>query len=622
MSQTIGRPLVIGTAGHIDHGKTTLVKALTGQDADRLPEERARGITIDLGFAHMTLPSGQRIAFIDVPGHERFVRNMVSGVHGMDAVLWVVAADEGIMPQSTEHLDILELLGVQAGLTVITKAGLVDDDMVSLVSDMVKEATSGTFLENQPIVVVDSVNGQGLSELIGQLEALTTRIGYRRSDGFVKLPIDRVFSVRGFGTVVTGTLVRGTIATDDMLEIVPGGIKARVRGLQVHNQGVAQAASGQRVAVNLGGVDRSQVERGQVLASPTTLSGQAVALASLSALGSCEKIRERTRVHVHCGTAEALARVFFFDREALQAGETAFCELRLESVMPIERGDRYLIRSYSPMRTIGGGQILEVGVHHRKKEPGLLERLQLFSEGDPTALVDDLLQRAEMPHETDWVSHETGVMVLDLPANPAWVAIEGAWWHRSRYQDWLARVEEVVQQYRHSHPIKPGMPQEALKAQLAHDWPLRVFQSALSEGGWVLDREWVRPAVAEPLSDQHKRAIDTLYEAIEAQGLRPQGLIEWQARHLVPAQWFDDIVEYLYLQQMIYRLEDNLVIGKEAYQWGWQTVKTALTEKGALSTSELKDQLGTNRRYAILFLELLDRQRMTRRIGDRREWVG
>lgn len=620
-------PVIIGTAGHIDHGKTTLVKALTGQDADRLPEEKSRGITIDLGFAHMALPSGQRLAFIDVPGHERFVRNMVAGVHGMDAVLLVVAADEGVMPQTTEHLAILRLLGVERGLTVITKAALVDDDMLDVVKAVVEEEVQGTFLEGQPMVVVDAISGQGLEQLKGALDSLTSGIERRGHGGAVRLPIDRAFTVKGFGTVVTGTLVSGTLHMDDSLSLAPSGDAVRVRGLQVHGKSVDEAWSGQRVAVNLAGIDRVDVERGQVLATPGTLAGVDVAAVNLELLSTSVPLAERTRVHVHAGTAEALARIYLFDRDAIEPGSRAFAEVRLESPLPLQRRDRLLIRSYSPVVTIGGGMVLEVGVHHRKKEPGLLARLERLTEGDDADAVADMVKGAAAPSEASALAKRlnmTADAVRELARNAeSLLLLEGGLiWDRVQFREWTAQAVKRVEAYIKERPIKPGMPVDVLKTALAAKWPLRDFRAVLAQSGLVLDREWVRIQPSPPeLGSTDRDKIERVYQRVQNAGLRPPAFADLKRELGLSDPAFEDIIERLFLENRLLRLEDGLALSVESFEQGRDVVADAIRRDGPKTTADLKEALGVSRRLAVLFLELLDRERVTRRVGDSRELV-
>ncbi len=627
MAEKTFQPVVVGTAGHIDHGKTTLVKALTGQDADRLPEEKSRGITIDLGFAHMTLPSGQPLAFIDVPGHERFIRNMVAGVHGMDAVMLVVAADEGIMPQTEEHLAILRLLGVKRGLTVITKSDLVDDEMLQLVRALVDEAVSGTFLEGAPVVACDAVSRRNMDKLVAELERLSESVQRPEGHQLVRLPVDRVFSVKGFGTVLTGTLGSGVIRLEDALELVPSGVKVRVRGLQVHNRSVEEARAGQRVAVNLAGVDRTDVERGMVVATPGSVGGVDVAVVDFELLPGSAAVEERTRVHVHAGTAEALARVHYYDRQQLHPGERTFAELRFETPIPLTRRDRVLVRSYSPVITIGGGVALEVGAHHRRREPGLLERLARLAEGDDPGVIGEVVAAADQPMETSAVARAANLSAEEVRQAMSQLdgvtAIDDRYlWDRGRLEKWVLHVHRLVESYVAAHPIKPGMPRDDLRAKGAPKWPLRVFQAVLAHAGFVLDREWVRlTAEAPPLSEAHRQVVDRVEKAIAGGGLKGLEYAEIQRVARVQGHEFEDALEYLFLHTRILRLEDGLVITRDVFDSGRQIITEAIRSRGPLGTGDLKDVLGISRRYAVLFLELLDRERITRRVGDSRELV-
>jgi selenocysteine-specific elongation factor len=414
MSGIDHRPIILGTAGHIDHGKTALSQRLTGVNTDRLPEEKSRGISIDLGFADFMLPTGQHAALIDVPGHERFIRNMVAGVHGMDAVILVVAADEGMMPQTREHLDILTLLGVQRGLTVITKADLVEEEWLPIVEETVRDALKGSFLETAPMAIVDSLTGRGIPALLEKLGALAQNVPARQISGSVCLPIDRIFTVRGFGTVVTGTLVSGTMRLESSLEIVPGFAPVRVRGLEVHNRKVDEAVAGQRVAVNLTGVDKDNLHRGQVLAQAGTVTATDVVVAELTLLPSSPALEQRTRVHFHVGTAEAVGRLYWYDRDELASGAQAFVEVRLETVVPVQRYDRFLIRAYSPVVTLGGGRIIEMGRHHKRKEEGLHRRLSLLASGNPQDVIHNALVLLDAPLSTEELATQTGYVVSEV----------------------------------------------------------------------------------------------------------------------------------------------------------------------------------------------------------------
>jgi selenocysteine-specific elongation factor len=372
------KQIILGTAGHIDHGKTSLIKAMTGIDTDRLKEEKERGITIELGFASLDLPSGQHLGIVDVPGHEKFVKNMVAGATGIDIVVMVIAADEGVMPQTREHLEICTLLGVQFGMVALTKIDLVDEEWLELALDDVHEFVQGTFLENAPIAPVSSANGQGMPEFVKTLDELSQQIPDRTSSGLFRLPIDRVFTMKGFGTVITGTLISGRVKVGDTIMIYPSGINSKVRGIQVHNNSVTEAEAGMRTAINFQGLEKTSIQRGEVLAGPQTLKSNYMVDISLHFLSSNAKpIRNRTLVRFHTGTSEVLGNLILLDREELSPGENAVAQLRLNHPVALVKEDRFVIRSYSPIRTIGGGEIINpIPQKHKRMKSTIIEGLQ------------------------------------------------------------------------------------------------------------------------------------------------------------------------------------------------------------------------------------------------------
>lgn len=614
-------PVIFGTAGHIDHGKTTLTRALSGQDTDRLPEEKARGISIDLGFAHLTLPSGRTAGIIDVPGHERFIRNMVAGVHGMDAAILVVAADEGVMPQTREHLDILEILGVERGITVLTKADLVDREWLDLVLETTREALAETFLAAYPILTVDALSGRGIEDLRKALDRLADTVEPRLAEGFPRLPIDRVFSIRGFGTVVTGTLVAGRLIPDQALCVEPGGVAARVRGLEVHGQPVTEARAGQRVAVNLGGVERTAIRRGQVVTVPGAVAAVETLAVALDLLPGAEPLPMNARVHCHLGTAEAVARVYLYDGEAIQPGDRGYAELRLESPMAAARGDRFLIRSFSPLKTIGGGQVLEPGGRHRRREPGLRARMERLAKGEEQEVLTALIDEADRPLETAWLARTSGIpeerVKALLEAAPQVVRDEnGSFWASRRLLEAVAQhIRDRLSAHHRTHPLQPGLDREQLRQEAAGDWPPRAWAWVLGQvEGITVAGEWVSLRGFQPRPDP---STEALYRAIDADGLRPRPLAEHRSHWTGDPAAFFDAVQLLLYGERVYRLEDHHLISDRAYRAGRERVEAAVGT-GRTSTSELKDALGTNRRFAVSFLELLDSQHVTRRIGDRR----
>lgn len=615
------QPVIFGTAGHIDHGKTTLTRALSGQDTDRLPEEKARGISIDLGFAHITLPSGRTAGIIDVPGHERFIRNMVAGVHGMDAAILVVAADEGVMPQTREHLEILEILGVRRGLTVLTKCDLVDGEWLELVAETTREALAESFLASEPILPVDALSGRGLDAFWAELDRLADTVEPRPADGFPRLPVDRVFTVRGFGTVVTGTLVAGTLTQDEPLTVEPGGIPARVRGLEVHGEPVGEARAGQRVAVNLGGVERSAIRRGQIVTVPGALHAVETLVVALDLLPSADLLPMNARVHCHLGTAETVARVYLYDRDQIRPGERAFAELRLEAPLAAARGDRLLIRTFSPLQTIGGGQVLEPGGRHRRREPALLARLARLAEGRESEIVQALLEEADRPLETAFIARESGLpqaqakALLDQAPGLRHDDNGGVWATDRLVRACGEAVRARLDAHHRAHPLQPGMDREALRQEVAGGWPPRTWAWMLGQiEGVQAEREWV---FLEGFQARPDPSAEALYRAVDEDGLRPRTAEELRAVWTGEPAAFYDAVQLLLHLGRVYRLDEHYLITDRTYQAGRARVEAAVAA-GQTATSELKDALGTNRRFAVSFLELLDSQHVTRRLGDRR----
>ncbi len=619
------RPIILGTAGHIDHGKTTLAQRLTGINTDRLPEERTRGISIDLGFADFTLPSGRHAALIDVPGHERFIRNMVAGVHGMDAVLLVVAADEGIMPQTREHLDILTLLGVQVGLTVITKADAVEAEWLPIVEETIAEALSGSFLEKAAMVTVDSVTGRGIPELLDQLDVLAGKVPGHSARGPAWLPIDRIFSVRGFGTVVTGTLVSGTVELDCALEIVPGLNSVRVRGLEVHNRKVRQAVAGQRVAVNLAGVDKDDLHRGQVLAEPGTAEAADVLAVKIHLLPSSPILEQRVRVHFHSGTASAIGRLYWYDREELEPGSEAFAELRLETPVAARPQDRFLIRSYSPVITLGGGSIVEIGRHHKRREEGLLRRLELLAAGNPKDLLRHVLEPWEWPVPVNEVAEQTGYAAsqleslcqadADLVFGPGGFVI----W-RAHLGALSQKLILYLKEYHRDHPLRIGAERERVRESLWPQWTLAQLLFLIHwTGGAELFQEWVRadgfvPSAPSPWDAECAK----FYQLVDGYGMKPVAVEPLQQAVELSGDRFFDVLDYLVRTHRLVRLDEGLYISDKVFYEYKARVASALQVKNFMTTGELKDLLGVNRRFTVLFLELLDTLHITRREGEGR----
>jgi len=631
------RHLIIGTAGHIDHGKTALVKALTGADTDRLKEEKERGISIELGFASLALPDGTRAGVVDVPGHERFVKTMLAGVGGMDLVVLVIAADEGVMPQTREHLNICSLLQVKRGLVALTKADLVEPEWLEMVRADVAEVLKGTFLQGCPLVACSATTGQGLSELLAAIQAVAASAETRRSDGILRLPIDRVFSIKGFGTVVTGTLWAGSLRVGEDVVILPRGLRSHVRRLQVHGETVEEAVAGQRTAVNLPGVEVADIERGEVLCRPDTLRPSEGFDATLSLLADADRpLANRTRVHFHLGTSELLARVVLLDREELAPGEQGYAHLRLESPSAALPGDRYVIRSYSPAVTIGGGSILDPNPPQTRRPRGrIVEHLRVLEQGRPVERVERHLLAAgwgpvgpgELRARTDLDEAAVRESLEALTAAGRAVAVGSRGELGLLHAERVGRLEEEIlarlAEFHAKEPLKDGLAKEELRSKLPGQLAPAVY-------GWLLARLTAAERIAvtrdkvrlfghrptlSPEEERLKGRIEQAFRQAAFQPPSPEGLyaglqVERRTGHGVFRRLVDDGV--------LVRLGEDLFLHREAYQTLQGRVRERLGREGRLNVGAMKELFGVSRKYAIPYLEHLDDLKITRREGDER----
>jgi selenocysteine-specific elongation factor len=615
--------VVVGTAGHVDHGKSTLVRALTGTDPDRLEEEKRRGMTIDLGFAHMDLPSGVRVGFVDVPGHERLIRNMLAGAAGFDAVMLVVACDEGVMPQTREHVDILRFLHVRRGLVALTKRDLVDEEWLELVQEDVRAFLQGTFLQDAPLVGVSARTGEGLEELVATLDRVVAGGSARDPDGPTRLPVDRSFHVAGFGTVVTGTLWTGRIRPDDTLELLPSGRTVRVRGVQSHGQPTSEVRAGQRAAVNLLGVSKEEVVRGDVLVSPGSFQATTSLHVRLHLLAGTPPLRHGERVRVYLGTAEAIGRAFLFEGTELPPGQSALAQLRLERPITAAFGDPFVVRRFSPLLTWGGGEVLEVGPpRHRRRDPRVLARLQVLETKEPEALVllaleaagvqgcsvADVVRRTALGPEA--VRRQLEQATSRGLAHPG----RDRWFHGAVLEAAEAEALRGLAEYHRTRPWRRGMP--------SGDWLtlVRRVGGAAAE----LLRERLAPRVVE--DGGFVRLVDHQPRLTPEQGRAAEQLRAWLARaglegpsrgeveqalgpHAdVAVQWVLDSGEGLELRELLY--------WREAVDRAVQVLAQALGRSGELTVAAARDLLGTSRKYVLPLLEYLDTVGVTRRQGD------
>ncbi|MBI3089052.1 MAG: selenocysteine-specific translation elongation factor [Candidatus Tectomicrobia bacterium] len=629
------KEIVIGTAGHIDHGKTSLVKALTGIDTDRLKEEKERGITIDLGFASWDPGGDYHVGIVDVPGHERFVKNMLAGVGGIDLVLFVIAADEGVMPQTREHLAICDLLAIQDGVIALTKIDMVDEEWLDLVRDDVEEFFAPTCLGGKPIVPVSSKTLAGLEDLKQALREVLARAAPKQSDGPFRLPIDRVFSMRGFGTVVTGTLTSGSVEVEDRVEVYPEGLAARVRGLQVHNAAVSRAVAGQRTAVNLQGIEKDQLDRGSVLAHPGELLATSVLNVRFRLLADAPApLKHRHRVRFHTGTSEVMARLYLFDRELLEPGQQAPVQARLERPLAVRPRDRFVARSYSPMSTIGGGVILDVGPGRLKRfraetleyfkglETGSdaeLVKLHVRSAGDNGINVRDLLPRthlslAQLTAVVDELLAAAELRLID--AESRWVI------HPEVARQVEAHLLEQLGAFHTAQPLKEGMARGELRSRthLDADKVFSVLLQRLEQRGAVVSSGSLVRLGSHRV--QLGAAEEALRHDLEAAylgyGLQPPTVDEVAAQFNHPGVNARELIQVLIDQQTLVRLKDNLVFHRRQLEHAEQLLREHLERSGEIAPSEFRDLLAISRKHAIPLLEYFDNARVTMRVGDKR----
>ena len=631
------RHLIIGTAGHIDHGNTTLVKGLTGIDTDRLKEEKERGISIELGFASLTLPDGTQAGIVDVPGHERFVKTMLAGVGGIDLVILVIAADEGVMPQTREHLHICELLRVKRGLVALTKADLVEAEWLEMVRADIAEVLKGTFLDGSPVIPCSAATGRGLPELLQAIQAQAAAAEPKRTEGVLRLPIDRVFTIKGFGTVVTGTLWSGTLRVGDEVAILPMDLRSRVRRLQVHGHTVEQAVAGQRTAVNLPGLEVSQIQRGDLLCVPGTLRACEAFDATLALLPDAPRpLVNRARIRFHLGTSERLARVVLLDRDELQPGEETYVHLRLESPSAALPRDRYVIRSYSPAITIGGGSILDPNPpSERRPRAKMIEHLRILERGSATDRVERHLLAAgfapvtleELRVRSDLDPTAAAASLQELAAKGSAVLVgargEGGALHAERVGQLEKEVLAHLAEFHAKEPLKDGLAKEELRsrlpAQLApatFDWML----AHLAEAGRVaVERDKVRLAAHRPTlsaaEEELKAKIETAYRMAGFQPATPDSLL---ASLGAERKLFQAVFRRMVDDGILVKVKEEIFLHRERYREMRERVLGHFTTQPSINVGTMKDLFGVSRKYAIPFLEHLDDARITRRQGDER----
>ena len=628
------KSIIVGTAGHIDHGKSALVEALTGTHPDRLEEEKRRGITIDLGFAFLE-EGGVRFGFVDVPGHERFVSNMLAGAAGIDLVLLAIAADESIKPQTREHFDICRLLGVKQGLVALTKSDLVDADTAALVRLEIEDYVRGTFLEGAPILPVSAKTRAGLMELKNALVTVAARVPGKDASQHFRLPIDRAFAMKGFGTVVTGTLISGSVRAGDEVELFPRRERVRVRGVQSGGRSVEKAFAGQRTALNLAGIEHTAVRRGMTLAVPGRFWGTRRIDARLELLASAPKLKHRSRVHFHAGTCQTIAQIFLYARSELEPGQPAFAHLRLEDEVLVLPGDRFILRQFSPVVTMGGGMVLDpLARRPLTRDKGRAAFLEVMEHGDPVQILGALTERAPMGIAIEQIMARTGWLDQQIRDTTAALAKSG----RAKvvsldplllipgeaFAEVRRKLAAKVGEFRKRNPLLPGISREDLRSSLGRPVRAETFRAALEE--------LVKERILEFQGDLVKQAGTTVTLEPEEEHAKEQIEAAFRGAHLavpavkevlsklpVEAQRAEKILQMLLREKNLVRVTPELIFHHEALAQLRERLGAYKRAKGErISVSVFKELTGITRKYAIPLLEYLDRERVTRRAGDER----
>jgi selenocysteine-specific elongation factor len=625
----MAKHIIVGTAGHVDHGKTTLIRALTGMETDRHPEERERGMSMDLGFAHLTLPSGIVAGIVDVPGHERFVHNMLAGAAEMDMVLFIVAADEGVMPQTIEHLEILQLLHAKRGVIVLTKCDLVGDDWLELVKEDVAERVRGTFLDGAPMIAVSAVTGEGLDELVRVMDAVAQEVPPKATDRPFRLPIDDTFVKAGFGTIVRGAIFSGQVRVGEEVEVVPKGIVTRVRSLHTYGKPTEIAVAGQRAAMNLGGVERETTERGDVVCHPTTLRASDRMDVALRLLPSAPRpLKDGAPVRFHIGTAERIGRVFFFDRNELKPSEETFAEIRLDKPVACAWGDLFVIRSYSPMVTLGGGKVIEphplqrrrrrvAEEFHRIAEKSRSEKdfvVTLLREHPNGVTVREIAQRL-------FLSTERARQIAEaLIAEGVAFSLDG---QTLLWQEQVRRLQDSIivtlRRFHTERPLRRGMPKETLRSLVAPDMAVNLFETLLQHFAQisviVVERETVRlPTHEIRLTEEQRQWAERMERKAKTAGFAPPELEELLAEFPDREQAMD-LLSWLVEQGRLVRVAE-FVVHPETIERAKQLARQLCERYGSFTASQFREAANTTRKYAVPLLEFLDQLGVTVRRGD------
>jgi len=627
---------VLGTAGHVDHGKTALIKALTGIDTDRLKEEKERGITIELGFASLQLPSGQTLGIVDVPGHEKFIKHMVSGAAGIDLVMMIIAADEGIMPQTKEHLNICSLLGIRSGLIALTKIDMVENDWLELVKNEIREFLKGTFLEGSPVIPVSALKQKGINELTAALDTAVKNIPEKNDCGIFRLPVDRVFTMKGFGTVVTGTLISASISVGEDVLILPEEISARIRGIQVHNQATQEATAGQRTAINLQGIEKNSLQRGDVLVRPGTVIPTIRLDVFIEYLKSNAKsLKNRTLARLHTGTSEIIARVILMEKDELAPGENGFAQLILEKKDVVVARDRFVLRSYSPITTIGGGLIIDpLPPKHKRLNKKVIEELNTLLDGTLPKKIEVILERA------GFAGTNLRHLVFRLGTNAKIIkeALQSILSQKSAlitdkeetniiamsfYEKLAKNAAEIISQYQKNNPLREGISKEELKASLGRDISPKLFfmllQNLTANKIIEVDKETVRLFGHKvTLADDLNTIRQDIFKIYNDAGLTPPSLKDVISSFQDKKAEAQNITKLMLKEGSLIKINEELIFTRDALDNLRKNYKALLVKEGKATPVSFKELTGLSRKYIIPLMEYFDTNKLTVRVGDHR----
>jgi len=628
------KQVILGTAGHIDHGKTSLIKALTGIDTDRLKEEKERGITIELGFAHLKLPSGQVLGIVDVPGHEKFVKNMVAGATGIDLVALIIAADEGVMPQTREHLEICKLLDVKSGLIVLTKIDLVDSAWLDLVKEDVTDYLSGTFLENSPIIEVSSVTGEGIEGLVKAIDDMMKWITRRDAGNFFRMPIDRVFTMKGFGTVVTGTTISGGINIGDDVTVYPQGLLSRIRGIQVHNYETDHVSAGLRTAINLQGAEKTQIQRGNILAAKDSLMPTYMVDVELELLPSSPRnLKNRAKARFHSGTAEIISTVLLLDRDDLEKGDTCYAQIRLDELTTVLPGDRFILRSYSPVRTIGGGKILNALPLKKKRfSKSVIDELTILNSGDLQERIEAFTRMGRFngrdANELQFLTNSSKTRLDEaLKALLAKRKIvqyykENATFIHSEFLEKATdEIISILTEFHREFPLKAGLVKEELRSRTEGSRNQRLFNFIISqlirEEKVVQEKEILRlKGHRVTLARDQEEIRRQIEEAYLKGGLQPPSFKELNDG--LNEKTGTEVFEVMVKDGIIIKVKEDLYFHRNVMLDLEKRLTAFIKKNGKISTPQFKEMTGVSRKYTIPIIEYFDRSQLTVRVGDDR----